>query len=74
MRNVTKDRRPPASAAGLVEELTPKSNLPAEHYTNKIIMNVFGKRYELTCRVEAREITKGPAQVVEMPRRQAIEL
>jgi len=36
-------------------------------------MNVCGKRFELTNRVEVREITKGPAKVIEMPRRRAIE-
>jgi hypothetical protein len=40
---------------------------------HKIMMNVFGRRFELTSRVEVRRITKGPALVIEMPRRRAIE-
>jgi hypothetical protein len=35
-------------------------------------MNVFGKRFQLTSHTEVREITKGPAIVIEMPSRPAI--
>jgi len=35
----------------------PRPDPPAEGYTNKVVMNVSGKRFELTCRVEAREST-----------------
>jgi len=38
-----------------------------------MIMNVFGKRFELTSHVEVRAVTKGPAMVIEMPRRQAMK-
>jgi hypothetical protein len=34
-------------------------------------MNVFGKRFELTSHAEVRDITKGPAIVIEMPSRPA---
>jgi hypothetical protein len=72
MKNVTIDRKDPASAEELVEELTPSPDAPVERYKHSVIMNVFGKRFELTSYVEAREIKKGPAQVIEMPRRPAI--
>jgi hypothetical protein len=52
-----------------VAELTPTPDPPAERAVHKIIMNVFGKRYELRSHVEVRAITKGPAKVIEMPRR-----
>jgi hypothetical protein len=59
-----------ASAASLPKR---KPESPAEHYTHRIILNVFGKRFELTHRVDLREITKGgPAKVIEMPARRAI--
>ena len=38
----------------------------------RIIMTIAGKRYELTNHVEVRAITKGPAKVIEMPKRAAI--
>ena len=72
MKKVTIDRRNPASAKGPVEELTPPPDPPAERRAHRVIMNVFGKRFELTSHVEVREITKGPARVIAMPRRPAI--
>ena len=39
-----------------VQELVPQPNPPAERDTHKIIMNVFGKRYELTRHTEVRLI------------------
>jgi hypothetical protein len=54
------------------EELTPRPDPPAEHHTHRVIMHIGRKRYELTSRVELREITKGPAKVIEMPERPAI--
>jgi hypothetical protein len=36
-------------------------------------MNVGGKRFELTCRTEARVMTRGPAKVIEMPIRATME-
>jgi len=36
-------------------------------------MNIFGKRFELTRHTEVRVLTKGPAKVIEMPRRSAIQ-
>jgi hypothetical protein len=48
-------------------ELVPRPNPPAERNTHKIILNVFGKRYELTRHTEVRLLTKGPAKVIEMP-------
>ena len=67
MKHVTIDRKNPASAPRPVEELTPQSDPPAERCAHKITMNVGGKRFELTCRTEARVITKGPAKVIVMP-------
>jgi hypothetical protein len=69
LKTVTINRRNPASAKGV----TPPPDPPAAGCTQRIVMNVFGKRFELTSRVEVRPITKGPAIVIEMPRRRAIE-
>jgi len=40
-----------------------------ERHTHRIIMNVFGKRFELTHYVQIRELRKRPAEVIEMTRR-----
>jgi hypothetical protein len=73
MKKVTIDRKDPASVKKPVAELMPPPAPPAERHTHKIMMNVLGKRFELTSCVEVRRITKGPAIVIEMPRRRAIE-
>ena len=73
MKYVTIDRKSPACAEVPVAELTPPPDPPAARCTYRIIMNVFGKRFELTRHVEVREVTKGPAIVIEMPRRRAME-
>jgi hypothetical protein len=72
MKKVTVDRKDPASVREPVAELMPSPELPAERHTHKIMMNVFGRRFELRSHVEVREITKGPAKVIEMPRRPTV--
>jgi hypothetical protein len=73
MKTFTINREHPASAVTPAEALEPKPESPAEHYTHRIILNVFGKSFELTHKVELREITKGgPTKVIEMPGRRAI--
>jgi hypothetical protein len=71
MKNVTIDRRKSAPPRTSLEKSAPSP--PTERYTHKVIMNVCGKRFELTSNVKVREITKGPAIVIEMPRRGANE-
>ena len=73
MKHVRIDRKKPTLAAATVEELTPRSDPSADHYTHKVIMNVFGKRFELTRYTELRVITSGPAKVIEMPTRPLME-
>jgi hypothetical protein len=72
MKKTTIDRKDPASVKEPVAELMPPPEPPAERHTHKIMMNVFGRRFELRSHVEVREITKGPAKVIEMPRRPAV--
>jgi hypothetical protein len=67
VKKVTSKRKS-ASSLKPVEALTPTPD-PAERAVHRIIMNVFGKRYELRSHVEVRAITKGPVKVIEMPRR-----
>ena len=55
------------SKKGPVEELTPRPDPPGKGYANKILMNVGRQRFELTVRVELREIKRGPAEVIQMP-------
>ena len=73
MKHVTIDRKNPKSVPRLVEELTPQPDPPAERCAHKITMHVGGKRFELTCRTEARVMTRGPAKVIVMPIRAPIE-
>ena len=73
MKHVTSDRTNPAPAEVSAAELTPRPDPPAERYAHKIIMNISGKRFELTRYTEVRVLTKGPAKVIEMPIRKTIE-
>jgi len=73
MKNITIDRKNPASAEGLVAELTPTPDPPAERYTHRTVLSFFGKRFELTRHTEVRLITRGPAKVIEMPIRAPIQ-
>ena len=69
MKTVTIDRNDPAQVNGPLAESAPPT---ADRHTQRILMNVFGRCFELRSHVEIREITKGPAKVIEMPRRSAI--
>jgi hypothetical protein len=60
-----------APAAKDVKELVPQPEPPAGRRKHKVIMNVFGKRFELTHYVEMREIPREPGTVIEMPKRTA---
>ena len=72
MKHVTSNREKPALTE-VPAELTPRPDPPAEHHTHKVMLHIGGKRYELTSRVELREIAKGPAKIIEMPGRAVIE-
>ena len=56
-----------------VEQLTPQSDPPAVCYPHRIILAIAGKGYESTLHTEVREITRGPAKLIEMPGRPSIE-
>ena len=73
MKHVTINRKIPAPEQSLVKQLTPRPDPPAERSTRRIIMNIFGKRFELTRHTEVRVLSKGPAKVIRMPSRRAIE-
>jgi hypothetical protein len=74
MKRSTPDGKKPASEKAPVRELVPQYHPPAERAAHKIIMNVGGKRFELTRHLEVREIRKGPAIVIEMPKRPSTKL
>jgi hypothetical protein len=40
---------------------------PENGYVHRILMTVGRQRFEITVRVGSREITRGPAEVIEMP-------
>jgi hypothetical protein len=71
MKHIPSNREDPV-LADVTAELSPAPDPPSEHYTQRFIMRIGGKRYELTTRVEMREIAKGPAKVIEMPGRPAV--
>jgi hypothetical protein len=71
MKDVTIERKSPASAQESVKELTPQPDPPEEICAHKIIITVGDTRFELTRYTEVREIKKGPAKVIEMPFRAA---
>lgn len=48
------------------ESLTPLPDLPDEHFTSRLQFRIGRKRYELRIAIEAREISTGPAHVIEM--------
>jgi hypothetical protein len=53
------------------EPLTPRPNQPDHKHAHRIVMTVGGRRFELMHYIESREITRGPAEVIEMPRAKA---
>lgn len=72
MQDLTIDRRNPV-AESPVEELRPRPDPPAGCHTRKIVLTIGGKRYQLTTCIEVREITRGPAKLIEMPGHPTIE-
>jgi hypothetical protein len=68
MKRSTSKRKKTAFARAPIESLTPHSDPPVERYARTVTLHVGGKRYEMTWHSEFREVTKGPAQVIEMPR------
>jgi hypothetical protein len=73
MKRRTINRDKPAPRDTPVEELTPKPDLPAAHHPQRVVLTIAGKRYEMTLHTEVREITRGPAKVIEMPGRSSIK-
>jgi hypothetical protein len=70
---LTIDEKNPAVAGSPVEELRSRLDVPAACHTRKIVLAIGRKRYELTMHTEVREITRGPAKLIEMPGRPPIE-
>lgn len=51
-----------------ISSLPPRPPAAPDHARKKSIMlRIGGRRFELTHTIETREITRGPADVVEMP-------
>ena len=67
MKRVTINRDKSALAEAHIEQLTPQPDPPAEHHPHRIVLAIAGKRYEIKLHTEVREITGGPARVIEMP-------
>ena len=73
MKRVTINPGKPAPGDAPVEELTPQPDPPAAHHEKSIVLAIAGKRYEFTLHTEVREITRGPAKVIEMPARSSVK-
>ena len=69
MKDTTMKSGSRASAEVPIQQLLPQPDLPAERYTHTVVMNVFGRRFELIQHMEVREIKRGPAKVSQMPTR-----
>jgi hypothetical protein len=54
-------------AVAPVEELKPQPDPAVERVAHSVILRVGGRSYEMTWHSEFREITKGPAKIIEMP-------
>jgi len=61
MKELTIDHRKPVKAEGLHEQPT-----------RTVVVTIGRKRYELTSHTAVREITRGPAKLIQMPRRPTI--
>ena len=73
MKDLTIDQRKPVKAEGSAEQLTPQPDPPTVRGTRKVVLTIGRKRYELTSHMEVREITRGPAKLIQMPLRPTIE-
>jgi hypothetical protein len=47
--------------------LPPTPDPPDEIRVSRVTLTIGGRRYEFTHRIESREITRGPADVIAMP-------
>jgi hypothetical protein len=47
--------------------LTPRPDPADEVRVSKLMLTIGGRRYEITDRIEVREIVNGPAEVIAMP-------
>jgi hypothetical protein len=57
-------------AKGPAEEPAPKRP-PVRHYTQRVVLKIGGRCFEVTHRAEVREVNKRLAKVIEMPKRPA---
>ena len=69
MKNRTIKRDKPALAKPPVEPMTPQPDPPLERFERAVTLHIGGRCYQMTWYSEFREITRGPAQVIEMPGR-----
>ena len=69
MKRIRIDPNKPASPAAPVEELKPQPDPPVKRFAHTVMLRIGGRCYEMTWRSEFREITKGPAKIIEMPGR-----
>jgi hypothetical protein len=67
MKRLKIKREKPPLAKVPIESLTPQSDPPLERHVHTVTLRIGGRRYETTWHWEVREITKGPAQVIQMP-------
>ena len=67
MKKITMSPEKPASHSEPVMQPMPEPDPPQLRQVHKVVLRVGGKRYEFSHHMEVREITKGPATVIEMP-------
>ena len=71
MKRMTIKPKKPALAKASIEPLVPHPDPPLARHVHSVTLHVGGRRYEMTLHSECREITRGPASVIELPGRSA---
>jgi hypothetical protein len=71
MKRIRINPEKPAAPTRRVEELKPQPDPPVERCAHTVTFRIGGRRYEMTWHSEVREITNGPAKVIEMAERPA---
>ena len=71
MKRIRINPKKPAAPAVPVEQIKAETDSPVERCAHTVTFRIGGRRYEMTWHSEVREITKGPAKIIEMPGRSA---
>jgi hypothetical protein len=71
MKRIRINPKKDALPAVAVEKLKLQPDPSLERYAHTVTLRIGGRRYEMTWHSEVREIKKGPAKIIEMPKHSA---